>query len=216
MTTSATEPPSPEPSAAGRPDTPAPRVPRQPRERDRSGRNAQPAPAPQDAPSAPEPRTRRRPAPGSTTGTVGEPGAGNRPAPSERQRGKEPQPQPAPPARRESEPLAPVPPEQVGYGFWAFADRQVTLLREVSRDTGDTFRFILVVAAVLGALVAAVVVTGLVLHNVPLASAGGAGAVLFGGWGMLRTARANRRRRGQDDVPARPRAPRNNRSRRGR
>ncbi|KDN81243.1 hypothetical protein KCH_68750 [Kitasatospora cheerisanensis KCTC 2395] len=111
----------------------------------------------------------------------------------------------------------------MGYGFWAFADRQFTLLREISRNTGDTFRFILMVAVLLLALVAAVVVTGLVLHNIPLASAGGAGAVLFGGWGLVRTARANRRRRGQADSSgqaggsgAQPPARANNRARRGR
>ncbi|OKJ15653.1 hypothetical protein [Kitasatospora sp. CB01950] len=181
MTTSATEPPSPEPSAAGRPDTPKAHVPRQPR--DRAGRNAQPDLAPQDS-RLPAPRTRRQAAAKGKVDAKAGAEAAKDPAPSR-------------PARRESEPLAPVPPEQLGSGLYPFLDRQHTLLRDIARDTGDTFRFVLIVVVLVLAVAGAAFGVGYLLHNMPLASAAGTGTLLLTGWGVARSARANRRRREQ-------------------
>ncbi|MFD7644406.1 hypothetical protein ACFV4P_27610 [Kitasatospora sp. NPDC059795] len=214
MTTSATEPPSPEPSAAGRPDTPKAHVPRQPR--DRAGRNAQPDLAPQDS-RLPAPRTRRRAA---AKGKVEVEVDANTGAKAEVDTKAEAAKDPAPsrPARRESEPLAPVPPEQLGSGLYPFLDRQHTLLRDIARDTGDTFRFVLIVVVLVLAVAGAAFGVGYLLHNMPLASAAGAGTLLLTGWGVARSARANRRRREQAGAAPQQRQQRrsNARSRKGR
>ncbi|MFJ5926064.1 hypothetical protein ACIQF6_25995 [Kitasatospora sp. NPDC092948] len=162
MTTSATEPPSPEPPAAGRPNTPTPHVPRQPQSGPR--RSAQPAEPPQDTQGTRDPQAGRTP---------------------------------KQPARRRPEALVPVAPEQVGTGWPAFLDRQLTLLREITRDTGDTVRFFGAVGGLVLLLGGAMAGAAFILHSMPLASAGTFGSGLLTWWGVARTARANRRRREQ-------------------
>ncbi|MFD0566991.1 hypothetical protein ACFQ2M_37335 [Kitasatospora saccharophila] len=116
----------------------------------------------------------------------------------------------APRSDRAPEPLAPTPPEQLGNGPLAFFDRLVGHLREVSRDTGDTVRFILVLGA-LGAVFSFVIpAAGRMLHSVPLAVAGGLGTAVLAGWGVVRGARANRQRAAaaEDRPPHRATGPR--------